>query len=120
MPMHKTTLTTAADNATDRARRFAKTENGASFWCRRSRSGRSFIGISVSGKLSYLARLTQHLVDFAQVRFFLSNHVPRIFFEQHGPIFHEFQQAIVKRQAFLLGFKGLEQDVVDTVLVGLE
>jgi hypothetical protein len=35
----------------------------------------------VSSELRYFTRLAQHLVDFAEVLFFLCNHFPRIFLE---------------------------------------
>src|SRR5262249_38817204 len=64
-----------------------------------------------------LAGLAQHLVHFAQMHLFFSNHPARVFFQEDRAIANQFQQLLVKRQTFLLSCQRFEENIVNSVLL---
>ena len=97
----------------------ANTENGASFCLSPSYFGKSFIAL-LRGKLSYLARLAQHLVDFAEMSLFFGNHLASILFKQHRTIANQIQKSFVKFQTLFLGVQRLQENIVNPVFVRFE
>ena len=67
-----------------------------------------------------VARLSQHLVDFAQVLLLIEDHSARVLLEHHRLALHEGEQLVVEREALRLVLNRLAQDVAALVLAGLE
>ena len=49
------------------------------------------------------------------MHFLFRDHLARVLFEEHGSVTHQFEQSLVKREAFLFGVERFQQNVVDTV-----
>jgi len=64
--------------------------------------------------------MSQHIVDFIQMQFFLDNHLSGVFLQKHGIAIGDLEQVVVTSKRGLLVLQTLAKYVADVVFFGLQ